>query len=71
MQVESPKPISDEESIDRAAMKLRGAGPFIASRGNLEHNALRTFAKSYNDDGDYADLVVRAYSRLHYGARHP
>ncbi len=71
MQVESTKPISDKESIDSAVMRLSGVRPFVDGQGYLDVEGLREFAKSYNDDGDYADLVVEAYSRLHYGVQHP
>ena len=64
MQVESAAPISDHDSVDLALRKLSGVGPFITSKGYVDYAALRSFAKTYNDDGDYADLVIQAYTDL-------
>jgi hypothetical protein len=64
MQVESAAPISDHDSVDLALRKLSGVGPFINSKGYVDYAALRSFAKTYNDDGDYADLVIQAYTNL-------
>lgn len=68
MQVLADKPIDDEESIRRALRgPLRGISvPRDSGEWGtvIDHEALRTTIRRYNDTSDYADLVLNVYYTL-------
>lgn len=71
MQVASSTPLSDKESIDQAIhSRLVSAPSMVDSRGWPDSQAVRRFAKTYNDDGGFADLVVSAYCETHMLEKH-
>jgi len=66
-QVKSSKPISDNESISRAAKILSNTTPVIErkySSGSQDYTDLVPFLKKYNDDSEYAKAVIDTLSHL-------
>jgi len=65
MQVSSPRPLSDEESI-AVAVRDRFAGIVLATDGYgmPEWSAVHAFALAYNPDSAFADAVAQTYSDL-------
>lgn len=65
MQVSSPRPLSDEESV-ALAVRDRFAGVVLAidGYGMPEWSAVREFALGYNPDAAFADAVAQTYSEL-------
>jgi hypothetical protein len=73
MQVESARPVSDEESI-KIAVETRLAGQVVPFKSSgtpsyPDHDWLLLLARAYNDSQAYAKSVATAYSMLQYSSR--
>lgn len=59
MQVRSERPLSNEESIDRAAARLAGTN-VKTSVGNIDYDLVMAAANEYNPDPAYPELLLEA-----------
>lgn len=60
MQVASSTPISDAESIEKAAIRLSGVSVWDDEIGVPDFDAVESAARSYNPDPAYPELLVAA-----------
>jgi hypothetical protein len=69
MQVESDRPISDEESVERAVReRLQGVTVPMSAIGYFDYEELARIATAYNPDANFVEGVQTAYSSLLSGS---